>query len=596
MAPKPDSRKSPVKSARGNSPPQSGDRESSPRGKRGFLKGYKRLIMWSGIFLALAFALGVSSQPHTEHIRQYFPPFDMEIVRNFTDKQLAVFKETVSSLNFFSARKSKFRPHPEENLKPKHPVVLIPGFVSSALEIWEADECIKAAEFRQRLWGSFNMIKLFIQDPTCWFRHLMLGPDGLDPPGIRLRPAHGFESADFFIGQYFVWAIIIEALGGIGYDTNSMFLASYDWRMNFIDMEIRDRFFTRLAASIEQMKDFYDEKVVIVIHSYGAKVWNFFMHWVEHHRGIGWIDRHVVSIYNVAPAMLGVPKAFAALLAGEMSDTSTMGTFGPMFDSMMNATERATLWRSWGALHACIPKGGTKVWGPNLFKFDGKNTTVEEAIEILRKKSPNFSFNFDQHDAGSEVYDSQSVICPNRTSSASANNSVKGGKNACYKKEWSNPMSSRLPAGNYTIHCVYGLGQSTETGYHFVTNPITGEYKIDTSSNSPSESVSGGIYSVPGDKTVPYNSLGYVCENAWKKGTDQNPYNITVNSRELSHNFTPDNLERFILGASGKLESSEHVDILGHHIVLEDIVALASGRSDLVKDGGVEGERGRESE
>ena len=86
---------------------------------------------------------------------------------------------------------------------------------------------------------------------------------------IRVRPSQGFEATDFFIGGLWyitntkayiktqiqinkcmsatffhfvlcrVWAPIIEALSEIGYDINNMFMASYDWRLSFSDLEVR---------------------------------------------------------------------------------------------------------------------------------------------------------------------------------------------------------------------------------------------------------------------------------------------------------------------------------------------------------------------
>eukprot|EP00620_Florenciella_sp_RCC1587_P018290 CAMPEP_0182580970 /NCGR_PEP_ID=MMETSP1324-20130603/48640_1 /TAXON_ID=236786 /ORGANISM="Florenciella sp., Strain RCC1587" /LENGTH=69 /DNA_ID=CAMNT_0024797267 /DNA_START=20 /DNA_END=226 /DNA_ORIENTATION=+ len=47
-------------------------------------------------------------------------------------------------------------------------------------------------------------------------------PSGLDPPGIKVRPAQGFEATDYVIGGYWVWAKLVENLADIGYDMNSM--------------------------------------------------------------------------------------------------------------------------------------------------------------------------------------------------------------------------------------------------------------------------------------------------------------------------------------------------------------------------------------
>ena len=61
---------------------------------------------------------------------------------------------------------------------------------------------------------------------------------GLDPPGIRLRPVSGLVAADYFAPGYFVWAVLIANLARIGYEENSMYMASYDWRLSFQNTEV----------------------------------------------------------------------------------------------------------------------------------------------------------------------------------------------------------------------------------------------------------------------------------------------------------------------------------------------------------------------
>lgn len=41
------------------------------------------------------------------------------------------------------------------------------------------------------------MMRALILDKASWKRHIMLDKDtGLDPPGIKLRAAQGFDAAD----------------------------------------------------------------------------------------------------------------------------------------------------------------------------------------------------------------------------------------------------------------------------------------------------------------------------------------------------------------------------------------------------------------
>lgn len=70
-------------------------------------------------------------------------------------------------------------------------------------QVWEGEECASSL-FRSRLWGTFTMLSTMIMKPDCWVKHMALDPEtGLDPPGIRIRPAQGLEAADNFLGAWF---------------------------------------------------------------------------------------------------------------------------------------------------------------------------------------------------------------------------------------------------------------------------------------------------------------------------------------------------------------------------------------------------------
>ena len=150
------------------------------------------------------------------------------------------------------------------NTTMRRPVVFLPGYITSGLEIWSNLPCAKA-RFRERIWGTANMVKLFITDSHCWVQHMLMTPiygqeiDGVksvhfaDPVGIKIKPTSGLASADFVLGDYWVWNPIIEALGYAGYDENLMWMMSYDWRVPARDLEFRDKFFTRMMLEIESM-------------------------------------------------------------------------------------------------------------------------------------------------------------------------------------------------------------------------------------------------------------------------------------------------------------------------------------------------------
>jgi phospholipid:diacylglycerol acyltransferase len=108
------------------------------------------------------------------------------------------------------------------------------------------------------------MIRAVVSEKTKWIRALSLDPiTGLDPPGVKVRAAQGLhllsslpprpnlnyltgiDAASTFIPGYWIWQKLIENLAVINYDTNNLFLASYDWRLSYYNLEVRDGYFSR---------------------------------------------------------------------------------------------------------------------------------------------------------------------------------------------------------------------------------------------------------------------------------------------------------------------------------------------------------------
>ena len=121
----------------------------------------------------------------------------------------------------------------EQGLRKDFPVVLIPGATTTGLEIWSGKLCAKAS-FKQRLWGSMSMFSsLASMDTTCWLEHMSLNQTtGLDPDGIKVRPAEGLSNVEYFMPGFWIWAQIVESLADIGYDTSDLYAQTYDWRLS----------------------------------------------------------------------------------------------------------------------------------------------------------------------------------------------------------------------------------------------------------------------------------------------------------------------------------------------------------------------------
>jgi phospholipid:diacylglycerol acyltransferase len=51
------------------------------------------------------------------------------------------------------------------------------------------------------------MMRAIVKDRTAWIRTMSLDPEtGLDPPGVKLRAAQGFDAASYFIQGYYIWS------------------------------------------------------------------------------------------------------------------------------------------------------------------------------------------------------------------------------------------------------------------------------------------------------------------------------------------------------------------------------------------------------
>ncbi|GLI65076.1 hypothetical protein VaNZ11_008503 [Volvox africanus] len=247
--------------------------------------------------------------------------------------------------------------------RAKHPVVIVPGFVTSGLELWQGLPCGQRY-FRQRMWGTLAMVQAFMTDPACWFQHMELDPrTGLDPTGIKIRAAVGLEAVDYFIQGYWVWGKLVEALADVGYDSNNLVSMSYDWRLAIPLLEERDGYFTRLRLAIEALAEVSSERVVITAHSFGENVVRSFLTWVEADHP-GWVEDHVHAVINIAGTSLGVPKSISALLSGETRDTAQLGALaGFLTSNLVPRATRTRVWRTWGASYAMLPVGGPGVWG-----------------------------------------------------------------------------------------------------------------------------------------------------------------------------------------------------------------------------------------
>lgn len=95
-----------------------------------------------------------------------------------------------------------------------------------------------------------RMVRAVLTEREKWIKALSLDPvTGLDPsPDIKVRAAQGIDAASTFVPGYWIWSKVIENLACLNYDTNNLLLASYDWRLSYGNLEVRDGYFSRFVA------------------------------------------------------------------------------------------------------------------------------------------------------------------------------------------------------------------------------------------------------------------------------------------------------------------------------------------------------------
>ncbi len=222
------------------------------------------------------------------------------------------------------------------------------------------------------------MMRALVLDKPGWKRHIMLDKEtGLDPPGIKLRAAQGFDATDFFVTGYWIWNKILENLATIGYDPTNSFTAAYDWRLSYANLETRDQYFTRLKKYLETVHEISGKKAVLVSHSMGSQVIFYFFHWVQSPEGgkggSDWVEKYVGSWINISGCMLGALKGLPAVLSGEMKDTAQLNAFAVFgLERFLSREERAEIFRAMPGISSMLPKGGNAVWGNETWAPDDR--------------------------------------------------------------------------------------------------------------------------------------------------------------------------------------------------------------------------------
>ncbi|KAF8866329.1 LACT-domain-containing protein [Acephala macrosclerotiorum] len=474
-----------------------------------------------------------------------------------------------------------------QGVKANHPVIMVPGVISTGLESWGTTNDSRQY-FRKRLWGSWSMMRALVLDKEGWKRHIMLDKyTGLDPPGgIKLRAAQGFDAADFFITGYWIWNKIVENLATIGYDPTNSYTAAYDWRLSYANLEVRDQYFTRLKMYIEMGLKTSNKKVVLVSHSMGSQVLFYFFHWVASESGgkggDSWVDDHVDSWINISGCMLGALKGVTAVLSGEMKDTAQLNAFAVYgLEKFLGRDERAEIFRAMPGISSMLPMGGNAVWGNSTWAPDDlpdQNVTFGNFLNFKQINGTNTYRNLTVEDSLSYLMNTTEDWYQDQIkgsySQGVAHTSVEVEANEKDPRKWINPLETRLPlAPNLKIYCFYGIGKPTERSYFYRTpeSPFTSlNITIDTSLTQGN--VDHGVILGEGDGTVNLLSVGYMCNKGWNMHR-YNPAGAKIKVFEMPHE--PD---RF--SPRGGPNTGDHVDILGRSSLNDLILRVAAGKGD----------------
>ncbi|CCD21040.1 putative Lecithin cholesterol acyltransferase [Trypanosoma vivax] len=430
-------------------------------------------------------------------------------------------------------------------IKRRHPVMIVPGFISTALEVWQDDiPCMRyqprGFNFRERVFGP-RLLFLLATDPTCFMQLISLDKKtGHDPEGVKLRSDMGFGAADFFVLGYWVWAKIFINLADIGYDPQSMGILGYDWRLAPHEIHRRDGYYDHLRNYLLYLYHRNNERVVLISHSYGSIIVADFLYWMEKQEP-GWMNKYVAHWINVAGTMMGVAKTVSALLSGDAKDTLTLpGPARQLLETYLSRDLRTETFRTWSCQVAMFPRDCNGVFQDIITLQNGTRLPPAKTLQFIAQRLRESGHTALEREAQRVLNDTK--ILPS------------------------------LPwAPNSTVFCLYGVGHDTEVGY------VLGSDEEVNNTYDEEGRVTNGVIIGDGDGTVPLMSLAYMCrgQEGWKKNVGR------VVTREHKNNLMPS------MNLRGGPTSGQHVDILGNYELIETVLKIVTGNA----EGGKLGDR-----
>jgi len=264
----------------------------------------------------------------------------------------------------------------QDGWRPKYPIMLVPGFASSGLQIMEGAEdwigdrvwlevgkvasCAGKSKIRMKQDKFKKILKeekekalavdgwseacaLSIADirwcttMNRWLRHNCLDPvDGIsDPPGIKVRSIPGNVSCTYLdpsvkalAPMSYIMGPLVETLEALGYNETNLQCAPYDWRIPPSVLEQRDGFYSWLKDEVEAMSKRNGQPVILTGHSMGNRTCQYFLNFVNNQPGgREWIDTYIHTFVAVGAPFLGAPKTLRALATGDGQGLETFITW-----------------------------------------------------------------------------------------------------------------------------------------------------------------------------------------------------------------------------------------------------------------------------
>ncbi|BAZ20520.1 hypothetical protein NIES4073_13960 [Kalymmatonema gypsitolerans NIES-4073] len=162
-----------------------------------------------------------------------------------------------------------------------------------------------------------------------WQEHMKLQADGITPkkeanggekfnreveglegiknvsyPLLGLKPD---EKSDYY-------QALVDKLKANGYQENVDLIGHpYDWRVAPGGLERRYQTFTNLKTKIEELYTNSQLPIVLIAHSMGNRVVQYFLKWIETNASEGWVDKYIERYIAISPPWIGAPQAIYRL-------------------------------------------------------------------------------------------------------------------------------------------------------------------------------------------------------------------------------------------------------------------------------------------